>query len=96
MKENAAGDVSGTESPSSCVDPETQMKHFKRQKQFHNPGITETPPGLPWWQSGWESTRQRGGHGLDPWSVKTPHATSTEPSTPESKAVATKPMCCNC
>ena len=44
--------------------------------------------GLPWWYSGWGASCQCGGHGLDPWSGKIPHAkeqlspwgTTTEPS----------------
>ena len=31
--------------------------------------------GLPWWHSGWESACQCKGHGFDPWSGRTPHAT---------------------
>ena len=30
--------------------------------------------GLRWWYSGWGSSRQCGGRGLDPWSGKIPHA----------------------
>ena len=51
-------------------------------------GSTISPPGLPWWRSGWESACQRRGHGFEPWSGKTPHAaerlgpwaTTTEPA----------------
>lgn len=35
-----ADDIFGTEWLTSYVDPETQMKHFRRQKQFHNLSIT--------------------------------------------------------
>ena len=30
--------------------------------------------GLPWWSGGQESTCQRGGHGIDAWPGKIPHA----------------------
>ena len=32
------------------------------------------PPGLPWWLSGQESTRQGRRHGFDPWPEKIPRA----------------------
>lgn len=38
-----AGNVSGTEWLLSYVDPETQTKQFRGQKQFHNLNITVTP-----------------------------------------------------
>lgn len=43
MKEYVAGNVSGTEWLFSYVDPETQTKQFRGQKQFHNLNITVTP-----------------------------------------------------
>ncbi|KAJ8787545.1 hypothetical protein J1605_022860, partial [Eschrichtius robustus] len=37
-------------------------------------GLSNSPPGLPWWRSGWESACQCREHGFDPWSGKIPHA----------------------
>ena len=50
---------------------------------------------LSWWSSGWDSTCQCRGHGLDPWSRKiphttgqlSPHATNTEPMHPGAHAL---------
>ena len=57
-------------------------------KQFNDHLQVKTiTRGLPWWHSGWESTCQCRGHGLEPWSGKIQHvaeqlspcATTTEP-----------------
>ena len=47
-----------------------------------------SPLGLPWWRSGWESACQCRGHEFEPWSGRIPHAveqlgpwaTTTEPA----------------
>ena len=50
--------------------------------------------GLPWWYSGWESTRQCRGHRFDSWSGKIPQL--RKPACPRAHTLLmTKPTHCN-
>ena len=60
------------EQMSSTLHPPNTSLTFRSRGQKQR---RKSPPGLPWWRSGWESACQCRGHGFKPWSGRIPHAT---------------------